>query len=106
MEQPPGYVLSGQEHKVLRLHKALYGLHQAPCAWNQKLDEKLVVLGFKKCPSEHAIYCRGNDADRLVVGVYVDDLVITGTSSSGIKKFKVQMAEVFKMSDLGYSLTI
>jgi hypothetical protein len=34
MEQPPGFTRSGQEHKVLHLHKALYGLHQAPHAWN------------------------------------------------------------------------
>jgi hypothetical protein len=30
----------------LRLDKALYGLHQASRAWNAKLDETLVVLGF------------------------------------------------------------
>ena len=35
------------------------------------------------------------------MGVFVDDLVITGTDSSCIKKFKAQMAQVFKMSDLG-----
>jgi hypothetical protein len=101
VQQAPGFVVPGQEHKVLKFCKALYGLHQAHRAWNQKLDEKLVVLGFVKCPSEHAIYCKGTGADRLVVGVYVDDLVITGASSDSIKKFKVQMANVFKMSDLG-----
>ena len=74
--------------------KALYGLHQAPRAWNQKLDEKLSALGFSKCPSEHAIYCRGKGDERTVVGVYVDDLVITGTHSSKIEAFKLQMAEV------------
>ena len=31
----------------------------------------------------------------------MDDLVITGTHSSKIEAFKLQMAEVFKMSDLG-----
>ena len=56
MEQAPGFAQKGQEHKVLKLHKALYGLHQAPRAWNQKLDEKLKELGFTRCPSEHAIY--------------------------------------------------
>ena len=35
------------------------------------------------------------------MGVYVDDLIITGTVSSFIKEFKAQMAQVFKMSDLG-----
>jgi hypothetical protein len=59
------------------------------------------VLGFTRCPSEHAIYCRGEGAERLVVGVYVDDLVITCTSSSSIQTFKAEMTKVFKMSDLG-----
>jgi len=56
VELAPGFAQKGQEHKVLKLHKALYGLHQAPRAWNQKLDEKLKELGFTRCPSEHAIY--------------------------------------------------
>jgi hypothetical protein len=79
----------------------MYGLHQAPRAWNQKLDEKMGVLGFKKCPSQHAVYCRGVGFERHVVGVYVDDLIITGSSCNSIKRFKAQMAEIFKMSDLG-----
>jgi hypothetical protein len=101
VQQAPGFAQPGQEHKVYRLNKALYGLHQAPRAWNQKLDEKMGVLGFTRCPSEHAIYCRGEGAERLVVVVYVDDLVITGTSRSNIQTFKAEMTKAFKMSDLG-----
>jgi hypothetical protein len=101
VEQASSFTIEGQEHKVFKLHKALYGLHQAPRAWNQKLDDDLRILGFEKCPSEYAMYCRGASADRLIVGVYVDDLVITGASSKNILEFKQQMADVFKMSDLG-----
>jgi hypothetical protein len=101
VQQPPGFIHSGQEHKVLRLHKALYGLHQAPRAWNLKLDEKLGMLGFVKCTADHAIYCRVGKGERLIVGVYVDDLLITETSTKSIGKFKQEMAAVFKMSDLG-----
>jgi hypothetical protein len=36
-----------------------------------------------------------------VVGVYVDDLIITGLDRDNIRSFKEEMASVFKMSDLG-----
>jgi hypothetical protein len=58
VEQPMGFIKAGEEHKVLKLRKALYGLHQAPRAWNKKLDNTLVSFGFCKCPSEPAIYTR------------------------------------------------
>jgi len=101
VEQPAGFVITGKEHKVFKLRKALYGLHQAPRAWNAKLDDTLLSLGFRRSPSEHAIYIRPNQGAQLVVGVYVDDLVITGSSSDDIKRFKKEMAAAFKMSDLG-----
>jgi hypothetical protein len=37
----------------------------------------------------------------LIVGVYVDDLIITGASINSILEFKQQMTDVFKMSYLG-----
>jgi hypothetical protein len=95
--QPPGFQIEGKEQKVLKLHKALYGLKQAPRAWNEKLDKTLVDLGFEKCPLQPAMYKRS----KLIVGVYVDDLIITGPSTTEIGKFKEQMKNLFSMSDLG-----
>lgn len=57
--QPEGYVEKGKEKMVLKLSKALYGLRQAPRAWNVKLDKSLKMLGFVKCASEPAMYKRG-----------------------------------------------
>jgi hypothetical protein len=101
VDQPPGFKVAGQEHKVLRLQKALYGLKQAPRAWNAKLDARLTSLGFMRCLSEQAMYARGNSTSRLLVGVYVDDLIITGNDNKEISRFKDEMASSFKMSDLG-----
>jgi hypothetical protein len=58
VEQPSGFIGGGKEHKVLQLWKVLYGLHQATRAWNAKLDDTLLSLGFQRTPSEHAIYVR------------------------------------------------
>jgi hypothetical protein len=100
--QPPGFVVTGRGDKVLKLKKALYELHQAPRAWNQKLDESLLTVEFQRCASDPSIYCRsGKAGDRLVVGVYVDDLVITGSSQKEIQKFKSEMMKMYKMTNLG-----
>ena len=58
IRQPPGFAVKGEEHRVLRLRKALYGLWQAPRAWNAKLDAMLGELGFQWCATEHALYMR------------------------------------------------
>lgn len=99
--QPPGYVTASREQQVLLLWKALYGRRQAPRAWYAKLDETMSTLGLTHSPLEHAVYRRGDAHSFLLVGVYVDDLIITGTDQASITEFKKQMQELFKMSDLG-----
>jgi hypothetical protein len=79
VHQPPGFVIPSKENKVLRLRKALYGLQQVPRAWNAKLDSTLKQMGFEQSPHEAAVYRRGKDGNALLVGVYVDDLVIPAT---------------------------
>jgi hypothetical protein len=101
VSQPPGYIIARKENSVLKLKRALYGLRQAPRAWYAKLDASLVSLGFTRSPLEHAIYRHGNNNRYLLVGVYVDDLIITGTNLQDIAAFKQQMQELFRMSDLG-----
>jgi hypothetical protein len=82
VEQPASFILKGSQHKVLKLHKALYGLHQALRAWNAKLDDTVTKLGFTRSLSEPSIYTRQNRGAQLIVGVYVDDLVITSANHS------------------------
>ena len=46
MEQPEGFVLPGNEHKVCKLVKSLYGLKQAPKQWHHKFDSTILSNGF------------------------------------------------------------
>jgi hypothetical protein len=96
VSQPPGCVVAGKEAAALKLQKALYGLRQAPRAWYAKLDASLTSLGFTRSPLEHAIYRRGDNIKYLIVGVYVDDLIITGTKLRDIVEFKQQMQKNFQ----------
>ena len=101
VHQPSGFVILGKENKVLRLRKALYDLRQAPRAWNTKLDSTLKQMGFQQSPHEAAVYRWGKGGNALLVGVYVDDLVITGTKDAEVAAFKEEMKATFQMSDLG-----
>ncbi|WVZ59184.1 LOW QUALITY PROTEIN: hypothetical protein U9M48_009371 [Paspalum notatum var. saurae] len=58
-------------------------------------------MGFEQSPHEVAIYRRGNGGNAWPVGVYVDDLVITGVKDAEVAAFKEEMKATFRMSDTG-----
>lgn len=101
VSQPKGYIVEGSEEKVYKLKKALYGLKQAPRAWNEKLNRVLEDLKFIKCSKEPSLYRMRKDGHLLLVAVYVDDLLITGSKFELIEGFKQNMAAKFEMTDLG-----
>jgi spore coat protein U-like protein len=59
------------------------------------LDSTLKGIGFGQSPHEAAIYRRGNGGNTLLVGVYVDDLVITSTKDAEVTVFNEEMKITF-----------
>jgi hypothetical protein len=98
--QQPGFIVAEQEGKMLRLKKVLYGLCQAQRAWNARLDATLKNLGFKQSAHEHVVYKRGHGSASLLIGVYINNLVITGSNPAEINRLKDEMKAQFLMSDL------
>jgi len=68
MEQPQGFKVPGNEHKVLRLKKAIYGLKQATCAWWHELNRSLKTLGFSCLYADAGIFV-AKHADGTMVSV-------------------------------------
>lgn len=65
-----------------------------------QVNKNLEEMGFAKCPYEQAVYTRKSGAEVLIVVVYVDDLLVTGTNNRVIESFKKEMNNRFDMSDL------
>jgi hypothetical protein len=78
MQQPEGFVVTGKEHLVCRLHKALYGLKQAGRAWHHTIDPALQKLGLVPLVSDYCVYVhRNEDGDMLLIlALYADDLFL------------------------------
>ncbi|KAD3068095.1 hypothetical protein E3N88_35975 [Mikania micrantha] len=93
VSQPEGFIVKGKERKVYKVAKALYDLKQAPRAWNTKLDGVLKEYGFQKCKLEQAVYTKQTREGSLVIGIYVDDLIVTGNNMEKILQFKKQMEQ-------------
>lgn len=100
--QSIGFSVKGKKDTVYRLHKELYGLRQAPRSWNVKLDQSLKGIGFTRCAQEQEVYKVHKYNIILIVGVYVDDLIVTASSENGILEFKKKMKHVFDMSHWGW----
>jgi hypothetical protein len=102
VEQPQGFVIQGEEGKVYKLRKALYGLKQAPRAWYSHIDNSFNESGFKRSKNELTLYVnhQGN-VNLLIVALYVDDLILTGSSTEMIEEFKKEMVKKYEMSDMG-----
>ena len=58
MEQPEGFILPGNEHKVCKLVKSLYGLKQAPKQWHEKFDSAILSFGFRHNTVDKCIYSK------------------------------------------------
>jgi hypothetical protein len=99
--QPQGFVASGQEHLVCRLHKALYGLRQAPHAWYEKIDSFLTAHGFERGDGDSNLYWLVVNSDVVLLALYIDDILLTGSSSDLILSIKCQLEIHFEMSDMG-----
>ncbi|WVY91413.1 hypothetical protein V8G54_036927 [Vigna mungo] len=96
IKQPPGFIKEGREHKVYTLNKALYGLRQAPRAWNRRINTFFSSKGFERCIVEHSLYVKQDEGGHvLIVCLYVDDLLVIGSSMKEINEFKNLMKMEF-----------
>ncbi|XP_057452738.1 uncharacterized mitochondrial protein AtMg00810-like [Lotus japonicus] len=66
------------------------------------MDGFLNQLGIFKCISKHGVYVkRSKSTGMIIVCLYVDDLLVTGSIEAEIVKFKEKMQSEFEMSDMG-----
>ena len=102
MKQPEGFLAEGQEHLVCRLRKSINGLKQSPRCWNQALDSQLKLMGFTQSVSDPCIYTSTTESDGLfILAVYVDDLLLAGTSQQKIAQVKADLGKRFQLKDMG-----
>jgi hypothetical protein len=99
--QPEGYVNPNHAQQVCLLQRALYGLRHAPCAWYERIDSFLVnELGFERGIGDTNLYRHSTETTIILIALYVDDILLTGSSTSAITTVKDRLESSFEMSEL------
>ena len=102
MNQLEGCVADGNEHKVCKLVKSLYGLKQAPKQCHEKLDNMLVSNDYLINEADKCVYLKSFDSNTyVIICLYVDDILIFGTSIEVINNTKSFLASNFDMKNMG-----
>ncbi|GAB2294442.1 hypothetical protein Dimus_038297 [Dionaea muscipula] len=101
MDQPGGFEDPRFPSYVCKLQKSLYGLKQAPRAWNARFTSFLPKLGFHPSHADPSLFVRIDADAHTFLLLYVDDIVLTGSSSTLVDDLKSQLKHEFEMTDLG-----
>jgi hypothetical protein len=83
---------------VYKLSKALYGLKQAPQAWYAKIKTFLLDHGFVMGSVDKTIFTLKHGNEFLLVQIYVDDIIFSGSSHLLVSSFQEMMEKEFQMS--------
>jgi len=100
--QPKGFVKKVQEHLLCKLKMTLYGLKHAPRSWYEKIDKFFFRKRFNKRKNDPNLYVKLDKIGNIVlISIYVDDRIITGSDDKLIKDIKWKLSQEFEMKDLG-----
>ncbi|KAL5770394.1 hypothetical protein ACOSP7_014548 [Xanthoceras sorbifolium] len=99
MASPPG--VSHNPGEVCKLKKSLYGLKQALRAWFEKFSTVITSFGFSSSNHDSALFVKCTNDGRILLSLYVDDMIITGDDVDGIAVLKSELTRQFEMKDLG-----
>lgn len=99
--QPAGFVDASRTDFVCSLSKSLYGLKQAPRAWYTRLATFLGSMGFRPTRSDNSLFVLRQGQESVYLLLYVDDIVLTASSSVLLHHVISAIHAEFTIKDMG-----
>lgn len=101
MKQPPGFTNRSFSYHVCLLHRSIYGLCQVPCTWFDGFSNALFEIGFIRSLTDTSMFIHYAPYGLTILLLYVDDIIITGASSTFIYFIIARLHYRFEVKDLG-----
>lgn len=97
----PGFEKRLGSEKVCKFNKALYGLKQSPRAWFERFGKVVASYGFLQSQADHTIFYKHSKMGKVVLIVYVDDIILTSDDEIELAVLKKRLAKEFQIKNLG-----
>jgi hypothetical protein len=101
INQPRGFEVHGCETHVCKVEEGPLWVETGTTCMVLQDDEYLSGLGFTKTDADSNLYYLVDHSNLLVLVLYVDDLILTGSSKKLIEWCKAELAREFDMKDIG-----
>ena len=97
MEQAPGFVVKDKDggDLVMQLEKSFYELAKSPGNWFHTIDPVPVEIGFVPLKSDTCVYVYNRKGVKIVLTLYVDDLLLAGNNAEAMAMVKSQLNQRF-----------
>ena len=79
----------------------MYGLRQAPRRWFNRFTDFVIKLGFTATRSDSSLFVLRRGSDIAYLLPYVDDIVLTGSSSALLQHIVDRLHAEFAVKDMG-----
>jgi hypothetical protein len=99
--QPVGFIDPDHPDHVCRLNKSLYGLKQAPRAWYSCFASHIQSLGFIEAKADTSLFIYQHGPDTAYLLLFVDDIILTASTSALLRQIITSLQQSFPMKDLG-----
>jgi hypothetical protein len=99
--QPTGFTDPAHPDLVCHLRQSLYGLKQASQAWYSRFASYLTTLGFIEAKSDTSLFIFRRSSDTVYLLLYVDDIILTASSTELLRRTISALQREFAMKDLG-----
>ena len=101
MEQLVGFVAEGQEHKVCKLLRSIYGLKQSSRQWYIRFHQAIISFDFEMIDEDHCVYVKRSKEKFVILSLYVDDILLASNNKEYVQIIKEWLSSNFDMKDMG-----
>ena len=101
MHQPPGFVMWGEENKVLHIVKTLYGMMQGGYDFQGEMSGAYKSMGYYKSQADPCVHSCMIGSEHTITSTYTNNIFGASSMKEGVERAKGELEACFEIKDVG-----